>query len=482
MKSLLVGHGVVGFRRADSVLIDGDRILAIGRLPDFEGDFEVRRHHGFLSASRHDHHFHPFGYASALTRLNLKEASDFDGLKELLRDAAARLRPGEALTATRLDDEALAELRLPNRWELDAMVGETPTLLHRYCGHIAVANSAALALADVGDHADGVLREEEISPVLTEVASRQAPLAPEEVETALIGLASLGLGTITAIVSVGDPLFCEVPAELETLISLAPNVPLDFEVLVTAPDAPMLEAAAVALQHAGNNLKFAGWKEFADGALGGRTAALYEPFSDDPGNRGIMRLVRPHADAMARTALDLGGSVALHAIGDRANDAVLDLFGDLKLSGADEAALRIEHASVLTPASRERMANLGIIASVQPSFITTEVTWLEKRLGSRVEHTYALAEMEDAGITLLGGSDCPVETPNPWEGTAAASFGGLSARSAYDLYGSPLKEGGPANIIVLDRDPTLPGVKETRVLASYRHGQLLELGAPPTFV
>ncbi len=483
MRRLLVSSGIVGLADADSVLIDGDRIAAIGRRAEFDGTYEVSQHEGFLGAPRHDHHFHPLGYAAALSRLTLKEVPDFDGLRKRLQAAAARLQPGESLTATRLDDEALSELRLPNRWELDEMVATTPILLHRYCGHIAVANSAALALAGLSDHPDGILREEEIGPVLREVASRQFPLAPEIIEQSLVGLASLGLGTITAIVSTSDPLFCEVPEELTTMMSLAPRVPLDFEVLVTAPDPPSLGSAAAALQGAGTNIKFGGWKEFADGALGGRTAALHEGFSDDPDNVGIMRLRRPHADEMARAALDLGGVVAIHAIGDRANDAVLDLLRDLVVAGADEAALRIEHASVLTPTARQRMAHLGITASVQPSFITSEVTWLKKRLGRRVAHTYALGQMEEEGIPLRGGSDCPVETPSPWEGMAAARIGGLSARSAYELYGPTLQVGEPSHVIVIDRDPLQTAdVAGTRVLASYRHGQPLELTTPPTFV
>jgi predicted amidohydrolase YtcJ len=481
MRRLLVARGVVGLPGVDSVLIDADQIVAIGRRGEFDGTYEVSQHDGFLAAPRHDHHFHPFGYAAAVSRLTLKDVSDFDDLRKRLQTAATRLQPGESLTATRLDDEALSELRLPNRWELDEMLGATPTLLHRYCAHIAVANSAALTLAGLGDHPDGVLREEEIGPVLREVASKQSPLGPEIIEQSLVGLASLGLGTITAILSAADPLFCEAPVELPTLISVAPRVPIDFEVLVTAPDRSSLRSAAAVLEHAGGNISFGGWKEFADGALGGRTAALHEGFSDDPGNLGIMRLRRPHADEMARAALELGGAVAIHAIGDRANDAVLDLFSDLSI--ADGTGLRIEHASVLTPAARRRMADLGVTASVQPSFITSEVTWLEKRLGRRTEYTYALDAMEKEGISLRGGSDCPVETPNPWEGMASARVGGLSAQSAYELYGPSLKVGARADVIVIDRDPLQsPDIAGTRVLASYRHGEALHLVPPATFV
>ncbi|HJQ96248.1 MAG TPA: amidohydrolase family protein, partial [Acidimicrobiia bacterium] len=279
------------------------------------------------------------------------------------------------------------------------------------------------------------------------------------------------------------PLFCEVPDELATLIALAPRVPLDFEVLVIAPNPSLLESAAAALQGAGSNVKFAGWKDFADGALGGRTAALHEPFSDDPGNRGIMRLVPPHAKEMSRACLALGGAVALHAIGDRANDAVLDLFADLEPASADADRLRVEHASVLTPEARHRMASLGVTASVQPSFITSEVTWLPKRLGPRVQHTYALGEMEEEGIAMVGGSDCPVETPNPWEAMEAALVGGLGPTSAYHLYGSSLQVGTPASVIVIDRDPLgSADFTSTKLLASYRHGKPLKLATPAAFI
>jgi predicted amidohydrolase YtcJ len=185
---------------------------------------------------------------------------------------------------------------------------------------------------------------------------------------------------------------------------------------------------------------------------------------------------------MAMECLALGGRVAIHAIGDRANDAVLDLYSDLIARGADPGRLRIEHASVLSDRALETMARLGITASVQPSFITSEVEWLEKRLGERVASTYALGRMKAAGIPLLGGSDCPVESPNPWEGMSAARSGGLDAASAYQLYGPALGVGAPSHLIVIDRDPLRADrVEDTSVIASYRYGRRLELVTPPAF-
>jgi predicted amidohydrolase YtcJ len=480
--AIIRGRGVVGWPEADAVVLDEQRIIAVGLASELGTTGETIDHDGYLSAPRHDHHFHPFGYAGALARPNLKEAGSFEGLRQRLQEAVGHLSPGQALTANRLDDEALRELRLPTRWELDSMVGDTPVLLNRYCGHIAVANSATLALAGLADHPDGILREEEIAPVANAVATRQPPIKPIDLETALAGLAALGLGTITAIVSAGTPLWCEVPDEVQTLVEVAPRVPVSFEVLVIADDAATLRTAASQLRSASTHLSFLGWKEFADGALGGRTAALFAPFADDPGNVGILRLRRPHADQMAMECLALGGRVAIHAIGDRANDAVLDLYSDLIARGADPGRLRIEHASVLSDRALETMARLGITASVQPSFITSEVEWLEKRLGERVASTYALGRMKAAGIPLLGGSDCPVESPNPWEGMSAARSGGLDAASAYQLYGPALGVGAPSHLIVIDRDPLRADrVQDTSVIASYRYGRRLELVTPPAF-
>ena len=124
---------------------------------------------------------------------------------------------------------------------------------------------------------------------------------------------------------------------------------------------------------------------------------------------------------MGQTSLDLGGVVAIHAIGDRANDSVLDVFEDLIRNGADPTSLRVEHASILTNSAIDRMANLGITASVQPAFLASEETWLVKRPGNdRMSRAYPFRSLEEAGVTLLGGSDSPVELPDPATGIHAA--------------------------------------------------------------
>jgi len=478
MSLRLTGRGIVGHPGADSLLVEDGRVAAIGQAAEFSATRSVT-HEGYLGAPRHDHHFHPFGYAGAVLGLSLKQAGDLGGVFALVRKAAEDLQPGQALIGNRLDDEALAEGRLPDRYEVDRATGDTPTLLYRYCGHAAVANSAALALAGLADHPDGVLRETEIAPVGDAVAGLRPPLAPSEAARALRGLAGLGLGKITTIVSTSKALWCEVDDEVASLLEIAPLLPLDLEVLVIADSPPDLRASAGEIAAASlPNVRFLGWKEFADGALGARTAALHEPFDDEPSNRGVLRLVPDHATTMARACLELGGTVAIHAIGDAANGAVLDLFAELIAEGAPADRLRIEHASLVTPADRERMSRLGITASVQPSFAASEVDWLPKRLGGRAATAYAWAAMESKGIRLLGGSDAPVEDPNPWPAMVAAVASGLNPTSAYRLYGPPLRVGDPAHVIETDRDLLEAA---TRVLSVYRQGTPIELPTPLPF-
>jgi predicted amidohydrolase YtcJ len=159
---------------------------------------------------------------------------------------------------------------------------------------------------------------------------------------------------------------------------------------------------------------------------------MYEPFSDRPDTRGTERYERGRMVEMGRTSLDAGGVVAIHAIGDRANDLVLDVHEELIEDGADPGRLRVEHASVLRPETIERMARLGVTASVQPAFLASETTWLEKRLGpERMDMAYPFRSMLEAGIPLLGGSDSPVELPDPQTGiTAAVDRHGIAPEEA----------------------------------------------------
>jgi len=222
-------------------------------------------------------------------------------------------------------------------------------------------------------------------------------------------------------ISVTDNVWCGVEDEVQTLARIAPDLPIDIDVLLITSSVDDLLTAKELIDRAEGPVHFHGYKDFIDGSLGGHTAAMYEPFADRSDTRGTERYDHDRMVAIGCVTLDHGGVVAIHAIGDRANDLVLDVHQDLIDGGAAPDRLRVEHASVLTEATIERMASMGVTASIQPAFLASEESWLEKRLGAdRMSRAYPFRSMREAGIPLLGGSDSPVELPDPKTGINAA--------------------------------------------------------------
>jgi hypothetical protein len=259
-----------------------------------------------------------------------------------------------------------------------------------------------------------------------------SPPSDLDIISALAGLRRMGIGSITGMISVTSNVWCGVEDEVETLIRIAPDLPIDIDVLLIAGSPADFVAAKERIARAQGPIRFLGYKDFIDGSLGGHTAAMYEPFADRADTRGVERYDHARMVEMGRTSLEHDGFVAIHAIGDRANDLVLDVHQELIDEGADPARLRVEHASILTPETIERMARLGVTASVQPAFIASEYSWLEKRLGAgRMSRAYPFRSLLEAGVPLLGGSDSPVELPDPETGiTAAVDRHGLNPDEA----------------------------------------------------
>lgn len=383
----------------------------------------------------HDHHLHPFGYAALVNGLELMNAPDIDRVMELV--AAHGEQVEGPIIGQRLNDEGVKELRLPTAADIDDVIADRPVLLYRYCGHIAVANGAAMRLAGIGadtpdpdggsfdrdasGRPNGILRETAVTPVSNALGPLTPPPSDIEIISALAGLRHMGIGSITGMISVSSAVWCSVEDEVGTLTRLGPDLPIDIDVLLIASNPEDLRSAKERIDGADGPVRFVGYKDFIDGSLGGHTAAMYEPFTDAPGTRGTERYSHDRMVELGRTSLNMGGAVAIHAIGDRANDLVLDVHEELIGEGADPAMLRVEHASVLTGETIERMARLGVTASIQPAFLASEASWLEKRLGpDRMDRAYPFRSLLEAGVPLLGGSDSPVELPDPQTGIDAA--------------------------------------------------------------
>jgi predicted amidohydrolase YtcJ len=464
---------------------------------------------GYVVPGLVDAHLHPIGYTASLHRPSLKRAADFEEIAGILAAAAANQPSGTAVTGLRLDDESLAEGRLPNRHLLDRAVPDRPALVVRYCGHVSIANTRALEIAGIGPGTPdppggtidrdetgsptGVLRETAADTVSRSIRSLAPPVERSQIVTATRALASLGLTSVGAIVDVRQGCWAGRGSELGALVEAAEEIPIRVRALVIANTPAELTAAAGRLADAGPRVSFLGLKIFSDGSLGGHTAAMHDPYADRPDRRGTDRLDPRWAAQMIRAAVGLGGRTAVHAIGDAANAAVLDLMEGLIEEGIDPELLRVEHASVLTEGDVERFGRLGITAVVQPAFLASEHGWLESRLGpDRLRRTYAFRSLLEAGAPLAGSSDSPVEPPHPLWGMAAARDRcgivpeeGLTAEQALSLFtdGARRAVGETADsgdVVLLDRDPVSSSpddLRRARVLATFVEGE--RVAVPP---
>jgi predicted amidohydrolase YtcJ len=207
------------------------------------------------------------------------------------------------------------------------------------------------------------------------------------------------------------------------LIGMADNEELDMRVYAMLSDAEenldALEEPLVA--YGDDRLDIRSVKLYADGALGSRGAALIEPYSDDPENRGLAFLDTATLEAKVRKANAKGFQVGIHAIGDLANRQSLDVFEAVQDGKPSPLRNRIEHAQVIAPRDLRRFAELGIIAAMQPIHATSDMNMAEDRVGrERIRGAYAWRSLLDSGAVIAGGSDFPVELPNPFLGLYAA--------------------------------------------------------------
>jgi predicted amidohydrolase YtcJ len=323
--------------------------------------------------------------------------------------------------------------QFPTAKDLDRIVSDRPALLTRIDGHAIWVNSAALRLAGVTsatkDPAGGqIVRDAQGNPtgVLLDAAK---PLIeqklPEQTDvdikraltTALNELAALGMtGVHDAGVSVRE-------FHLYQELGAAGSLPIRVNaMLADSPDArTALDAGPRPLEFE-DHLQMISVKAWVDGALGSRGAALLADYRDQPHHRGLMLYTGEQMETLARLTAAKGWQLNVHAIGDAGNRRVLDAFEKM-LTPAQRHALRprIEHAQVIALEDIPRFAKLDVIASMQPTHATSDMNMAEDRLGpDRIKGAYAWRTLFKAGARLAGGSDFPVERPNPFLGLYAA--------------------------------------------------------------
>lgn len=433
---------------AQAVAMLDDRIVEVGTdgqiLPYVGRETQVIDLQGRLVAPGFiDDHVHFIQGGSQLLEVYLKDAHDEAEFVRRLAEKARTLPPGRWIEGGDWDETAWPSAKLPTRWLIDSATPENPVFISRYDGHAALANSLALRLAGVTketrDPAGGVIVRnpgtQEPTGVLKDMALDLVarvvprPTDPEMEEALKAGLAEARRVGVTSVQNVTldtDSSNGSFTGEIRLLRRAELEGWLTCRFYEITPIAHWKRLEEVGISHGMGShlLKLGAVKAFADGSLGSATAWMFQPFDDDPEDRGLpLPLMSPPAkmEAEARGADEAKIQIAIHAIGDRANAEILELFTRL---GADHPVahrFRIEHAQHVRSEDFAKFGKLGVIASMQPYHAIDDGRWAEKRLGhERSRTSYAWRSMLNAGAPLAFGSDWPVAPLNPISGIYAA--------------------------------------------------------------
>jgi predicted amidohydrolase YtcJ len=460
-----------------------------------------------------DAHGHVMGYGLALGQLDLTGTRSLAELQQRLRDYAAANPSLPWITGRGWNQELWADKRFPTSADLDAAVKDRPVWLERVDGHASVGNSAALAAAGVtaatkapsgGEIKDGLFVDAATVLVDRHVPAPTAAMRDAALLRAQQALLSRGL---TAVADMGTSL-----EDWQAMNRGLAAGTLPLRIFSYAGGSAEL-ARISAAPSAGEQMPVIGVKLYADGALGSRGAWLKGPYADAPHTRGLPLISPAELRSQAGAALAAGKQVAVHAIGDAANDMVLSAFTAADCGTGDKRC-RVEHAQIIDVPDLTRFAVGKVVPSMQPVHQTSDRLMAEARLGpNRLGGAYAWQTLTKSGVRVPLGSDFPVEDPNPFPGLAAAisrqgmddqpvggwrpwerlslgqALAGFTRDAAWASFAERqmggLDVGQQADFILVDRDPaavTPHDLARTQVLETWIAGKKVwakESVAPP---
>jgi predicted amidohydrolase YtcJ len=513
-------------KRSEALAIIGDRIVAVGardevmkmkgpetKIVDLDGRFVMP---GF-----NDAHMHLASAGLEKMNVNLVGSKTLDEFRDRLRARCDAAAPGDWVIGEGWDETLWPVKVVPTRWDLDEVSGKHPVYLERVDGHIGVANTRALQLASVtvaskdpeGGKIDrddsgtpnGILREKAQELVQSVIPKPTHEKRTEAIKLALEDMASHGITSAQDFSQWED---FEIYEELETAGKLTARI---SEWLPFDESLEDLNSKRNSHPTSDNMLHTGMLKGFMDGSLGSKTAALLEPYSDDPKNSGIPQYDVAKLNAMTKERVLAGYQIGFHAIGDKGVQMALDAFAEAEKAAKDgkvkagdggtDYRLRVEHAQVTTPQQILRFKELKLIASMQPSHLLTDMNWAEAHLGpKRAANSYAWADFLRRGVVLAFGTDYPVEPVTPFRGIYAAltresedgkksyypaqklnieqAIAAYTTGAAYAEFAEKQKgklaPGMLADFVVLDQDITAalpPKIRETKVLRTVVGGK-----------
>ncbi|MBK6949269.1 MAG: amidohydrolase [Haliscomenobacter sp.] len=420
---------------AASVLaVKGDKILYVGgdanlhkgprtRVVDLEGRFVVP---GFI-----DNHTHFLSGGFQLASVDLRSAKTPQEFIQRLADFARNLPEGRWITGGDWDHETWGG-ELPKKEWIDSVTARNPVFVNRLDGHMALANSLAMRLAKVGKQTKevaggtivrdsegsptGIFKDEAMGLIYPAIPEASSEALDEALVRAMDHALSLGVTQVHDVGSYGGF------TDLETYQRNAGKLKVRIYSMV-----PVGAWARMAEYVAGNGrgaglLRWGGLKGFVDGSLGSTTAWFYAPYDDEPNTSGLLVNDTLQLREWILKADSAKLHVAVHAIGDRANDWLLGVYSEAEaMNGPRDRRFRIEHAQHLTRKAISQFAELGVIPSMQPYHAIDDGRWAEKRIGpERIKTTYAFRSLLDASAKLTFGSDWTVAPLSPLEGIYAA--------------------------------------------------------------
>jgi len=452
--TLILVHGKIWTENpkqpeVEAVAVWGNRIVALGdyaTILKFAGpNTKVIELHGRrVVPGFNDAHVHFYMGGDGLTSVQLHEASSPQELRKIMADFARTAPKDEWILNGNWDHERWTPAVLPDHELIDDVTPDNPVFVNRSDGHMCLANALAMKLAGVGKNTPDVpggviVRDRDGNPtgVFKDAAKAliekaQPKLSMNHIlgavraaqkyanENGVTSVQDMGVFTAQGVDTMVDVIraYQILEGQNDLTVRVSTHIPL--------PDWKRFAAVGVRADFGTEKVQIGALKAFADGSLGSTTAWFFEAYTDAPNTSGIPSPELLHPDELyerMQGADKAGLQLAVHAIGDRANRTILDMFERLeKEDGPADRRLRIEHAQHLSLVDIPRFANLKVIASVQPYHAIDDGRWADKRIGpDRVKTTYAFRSLLDAGVTLAFGSDWFVAPMVPLAGIYAAA-------------------------------------------------------------
>ena len=396
----------------------------------------------FVCAGFNDSHMHLLNLGNMLTRAQLSPVTDsLAGVLKALSEFAAEHADEPWILGRGWNQDYFTDTnRYPNRYDLDVICPDKPCMITRACGHVAVANSRALALAGIDQAApavdggrvvtdengvpNGVLEENALDLVTNVIPVPDRAQIKQRLCLAMAHVNRFG------ITSVQSDDFSSTKATFEEVIAAYLELKAEGKMTVRVTEQCLLHDKDTLMRFLEQGYG-TGWgdewfrmgplKLIGDGSLGSRTALLREPYSDAPDTCGIAIYSRETLNELIEIAHKNGMQVAIHAIGDGAAELVLDAVERAqKLYPRSDARHGIVHAQILTQEQAKRMKALNMHAYIQPIFLDYDTKIVYPRIGKRADEAYPAASLLRLGVTISSGSDSPVEPPDVLTGIQCA--------------------------------------------------------------